>query len=57
LPKNRFDQHFGDFVLNVCENIIDQLSVNADAKLNTFGRRRPLGVKLKQNNNKKEFDL
>ena len=47
LPKNRFDQHFGDFVLNVCENIIDQLSVNADAKLNTFDRRRPFGVKLK----------
>jgi hypothetical protein len=47
LPKNRFDQHLGDLVLNVCENIIDQLSVNADAKLNTFGRRRPFGVKLK----------
>ncbi len=47
MPKNRFDQHLGDFVLNVCEKIIDQLNVNADAKLNTFCRRRPLGVKLK----------
>jgi hypothetical protein len=47
LPKNRFDQHLGDLVLNVCENIIDQLSVNADAKLNTLERRRPFGVKLK----------
>ena len=46
LPRNRLDQHFGDLVLNVCEKIIDQLSVNADAKLNTFVRRRPFGVKL-----------
>jgi hypothetical protein len=36
LPKKRFDQHFGDLVLNVWEKIIDQLSVNADAKLNTL---------------------
>lgn len=46
LPRNRFDQHFGDFVLNVCENIIDQLKVKAEAKLKTLCRRRPLGVKL-----------
>lgn len=45
-PRNRLDQHLGDFVLNVCENIMDQLKVNADAKLNTFCRRRPLGVNL-----------
>src|SRR5271155_605810 len=50
LPKNRLDQHLGDLVLNVCEKIIDQLSVNADAKLNTLERRRPFGVKLKNSN-------
>jgi len=46
LPKNRFDQHLGDLVLNVCEKIIDQLSINADAKLNILCLRRPFGVKL-----------
>ena len=46
LPKNRLDQHLGDFVLNVCEKMIDQLKVNADPKLNTFARRRPFGVNL-----------
>ena len=45
-PRNRLDQHFGDFVLNVCEKTMDQLNVNADAKLNTLCRRRPFGVKL-----------
>lgn len=46
LPRNRLDQHLGDFVLTVCEKTIDQLSVNAEAKLNTCRRRRPCGVSL-----------